>query len=65
MCQIIEDMRREERRKAEERTMLQNVRNLLAATKYTAEELLDMLKVPEADQPRYLDMLHAAGSVTR
>lgn len=61
MCQIIEDMRRE----AEERTMLQNVRNLLAATKYTAEELLDMLKVPKSDQPRYLDMLHAAGGVTR
>jgi hypothetical protein len=45
--------------------LLQNVRNLLAATKYTAEELLDMLKVPKSDQPRYLDMLHAAGSVTR
>jgi hypothetical protein len=43
--------------KGSEATLLENVRNLLAATKYSAQELLDMLKVPKADQPRYLAML--------
>ena len=69
MCQIIEDMRREERQRGieqgiergieqgVERGVLGSIRSLMETTQYSVQEILGLLKVPKADQPRYLAML--------
>ena len=57
MCQIIEDMRREERQRGIEQGLLDSIRSLMETTQYSVQEILGLLKVPKADQPRYLAML--------
>ena len=72
MCQIIEDMRREEKQcgieqgieqgieRGVERGVLGSIRSLMETTQYPVQEILGLLKVPKADQPKYLAMLRAA-----
>ena len=61
MCQIIEDMRREERQRGIdmgiERGVLGSIRSLMETTQYSVQEILGLIKVPKDDQARYLAML--------
>ncbi|WP_432647488.1 PD-(D/E)XK nuclease family transposase [Mitsuokella sp.] len=38
-------------------TMLENIRNFVAGTGWSVERVMDMLKIPEQERPRYLDLL--------
>ena len=69
MCQIIEDMRREERQRGIEQGLEQgieqgleqgllgSIRSLMETTHFSVQEIFGLLKVPKDDQPKYLAML--------
>lgn len=40
-----------------EKGMLESIRNLMDSLKLTAEQAMDALKVPEADRPKFLELL--------
>lgn len=56
VCKAWEDMKREAARKAteeaEERTLLQDLRNMMEALHLSAEQAMTILKVPETKQSR-------------
>lgn len=53
MCKSMEDMRNE----VAENTLLQTIKNLMETTKWTAEQAMDALKVPDADKMRFAKRL--------
>ena len=53
MCKALEDMRNE----AVERTALQMIRNLMETMKWSADQAMAAMKIPEADQSKYADKL--------
>ena len=53
VCQIIEEMREE----VEERTMINAIKNIMDGLKYTAQQAMELLKIPADDQPKYLAKL--------
>ena len=53
MCKSMEDMRNE----AAEKTLLQSIKNLMETTKWTAEQAMDAIKIPESDRIRYMERL--------
>ena len=61
MCKAIDDMRRESIEQGieqgAERNLLENIRTLTETLGLTALQVMDKLRVPEEDRPRYLAML--------
>ena len=61
MCQAIDDMRKESREEGRmegvESTCLQNIRNVMEGLKYTAQQAMDLLKIPASDRQKYLTKL--------
>ena len=61
MCKAMEmrinSERADENRKATENTLLQNIKSLMETVKFTAEQAMNALKVPLADQPRLARLL--------
>lgn len=53
MCKSMEDMRNE----TAENILLQTIKNLMETTKWTAEQAMDALKIPDADKMRYAKRL--------
>jgi len=53
VCKVIEEMREE----VAERTMLNAIRNIMEGLKYTAQQAMELLKIPASDQPKYLAKL--------
>ena len=45
------------RKQGAEANLLENARSIMEALHFTAQQALDLLKVPEADQPRLMEML--------
>ena len=57
MCRAFEEVREETRKKTREQTLLEDIKSLMETLKLTANQAMDALKVPEAEQPKYLAML--------
>lgn len=57
MCKAIEDMRNEVAERTAENTLLQNIKNLMETTKWTAEQAMDALKIPDVDKVKYISRL--------
>ena len=57
MCKAIEDMRNEVAERTAENTLLQNLKNLMETTKWTAEQAMDALKIPDVDKVKYISRL--------
>ena len=57
MCKAMEMRINSERKNERENTLLQNIRNLRETLKLTAEQAMNALKVPVADQPRLAGLL--------
>ena len=53
MCKEMEKMRDD----VEQRTMLTAIKNVMEGLKYTAQQAMDLLKIPAADQAKYLKKL--------
>ena len=57
MCKILEDMRRETAEKATEKNNLESIRIVMRKLKYTAQQAMDFLEIPDSEQKRYLAKL--------
>ncbi|MBR6025222.1 MAG: transposase [Firmicutes bacterium] len=57
MCKGMEMVINSERADATENNLLQNIRSLMETVKFTAEQAMNALKVPTADQPRLAGLL--------
>ena len=57
MCKSMEDMRNEAAKRSAEKTLLQGIKNLMETTKWTAEQAMDTIKIPESDRIRYMERL--------
>ena len=53
MCKAMEQMRED----VEQRTTLNAIKNIMEGLKYTAQQAMDLLKIPVSDQPKYLSKL--------
>ena len=43
--------------KGVDETRLENIKSIMTGLKYTADQAMDLLKIPAGDQARYLKML--------
>ena len=57
MCKAIDDMRKESREEGIEYNRLESIRNVMGGLKYTAQQAMELLRIPAADQPKYLAKL--------
>ncbi len=65
MCKAIDDMRKESKEEGRsegrvegiESTRLESIRNVMGGLKYTAQQAMELLRIPVADQPKYLAKL--------
>ena len=57
MCKILEDMHRETAEKATEKNNLESIRIVMRKLKYTAQQAMDFLEIPDSEQKRYLAKL--------
>ena len=57
MCKAMDDMRAEVEQRTEYNTKLEAIRNIMETLRFTAKQAMDALKIPVADQPRYLAKL--------
>ena len=57
MCKAMEDLREESIQRGIDQTRVENIRNIMEGLKYTAQQAMDLLKIPVADQKKYLAKL--------
>ena len=61
MCVAVENMKRkaleEGMKEGAEKTLLESVKNLMDTMKWSAEQAMEALKVPESEQKKYLKRL--------
>ena len=53
MCKMMEEMRRE----ATEKTRIEDIKTVMEELKYTAQQAMKLLRVPDSEQPKYLAKL--------
>lgn len=61
MCKAMEDLREESIQRGIEKGIDQNwvesIKNIMEGLKYTAQQAMDLLKIPVSDKPKYLSKL--------
>ena len=57
MCRAMEELREESLRRGKDEALLESIVNIMEGLKYTAQQAMDLLKIPAADQERYLSKL--------
>ena len=57
MCAEMEKMRDEVEQRTEYRTNLEAIRHIMDGLKFSAKQAMDLLKIPDVDQPKYMSEL--------
>ena len=57
MCRAMEELREESIQRGIEQNRLESIKNIMEGLKYTAQQAMDLLKIPAADQSKYLAKL--------
>jgi hypothetical protein len=57
MCKVMEDMRNESARKAEEQTTVTHINDIMTKLKYTAEQAMDLLSIPPSQRSTYAGLV--------
>ena len=61
MCEALRELMKEDFEKQEQETrqitLLEDIKNLMDTTKWTAEQAMAALKIPEADRGKYITKL--------
>ena len=57
MCKAMEDLREESIKRGEEAALLRSIKNIMDSLKIPASKAMDLLKIPSADQTKFLSML--------
>lgn len=52
-----QDGRKEGRKEGMDETRVESIKNVMEGLKYTAQQAMDLLKIPAADQSKYLAKL--------
>ena len=57
MCKVIEDMRKETAQKTREQTQVINIKTIMSKMKFTVEQAMDLLDIPQAEQADYAKLV--------
>ena len=57
MCKAMEDMRNESARKAEQQITVTYINDIMTKLKYTAEQAMDLLSVPQSQRSIYTGLV--------
>lgn len=57
MCEALKELMKEDFEKKEHETMLNTIRNLMDSMKWTAEQAMTAMKIPDADRGKYMAKL--------
>lgn len=54
MCGSMEEMLEEAFQRGIDQSRVENIKNIMESLNLTAQQAMDVLKIPTADQPKYL-----------
>ncbi len=57
MCRVMEDMRNETAKKTKEQTTTSHIIDIMEKLKYTAEQAMDLLNIPQAERATYVGLV--------
>ena len=57
MCDALKELMKEDFEKKEQETLLKTIRNLMDSMKWTAEQAMAAMKIPDADRGKYMAKL--------
>ncbi len=57
MCEALRELMKEDLEKREQETLLKTIKNLMDTMKWTAEQAMTAMKIPEADKGKYIAKL--------
>ena len=57
MCDALKKLMKEDFEEAKQETLLEAIKNLMDSMKWTAEQAMAALKIPEADREKYSEKL--------
>ena len=57
MCEALRELMKDDLEKREQETLLKTIKNLMDTTKWTAEQVMAAMKIPEADRGKYIAKL--------
>ena len=57
MCEALRELMKEDLEQREQETLLKTIKNLMDTTKWTAEQVMAAMKIPEADRGKYIAKL--------
>jgi len=57
MCKAMDELREQSIQRGIDQNRVENIKNIMEGLKYTAQQAMDLLKIPVSDQPKYLSKL--------
>ena len=57
MCEVLDRAEARGGARGVDKSRLESIRNVMEGLKYTAQQAMDLLKIPENEQPKYLAKL--------
>ena len=57
MCKAMEELREQSIQRGIDQSRIESIKNIMEGLKYTAQQAMDLLKIPVSDQPKYLSKL--------
>ena len=57
MCDAMRELMKDDFEKKEQETLLETIKNLMETMKWTAEQAMTAMKIPDADRGKYIAKL--------
>ena len=57
MCKAMEELREESFQRGIDQGRIESIKSIMETLKYTAQQAMDLLKIPAAEQPKYMAKL--------
>lgn len=57
MCEALRELMKDDFEKKEQETLLKAIKNLMDSMKWTAEQAMTAMKIPDADKEKYIARL--------
>ena len=57
MCKAMDELREQSIQRGIDQSRVESIKNIMEGLKYTAQQAMDLLKIPASDQPKYLSKL--------
>ena len=59
MCEVLDRVEAKGREEGVELTRMESIKNVMATLKFTAQQAMDVLRIPADEQPKYLGRLES------